>query len=210
MGISERKERAKEDLRNTILKAAREVFLEHGYENTSIRNIAEKIEYSPTTIYLYFKDKDAIFHALHCEGFCALNADMGVLRFVGDPFERLLAMGRIYIDFATRNPELYDLMFTEKAPIDFIEADHKELWDEGKSSFDGLQQTIRECVEKGYFHFADIETVSFVIWSTMHGMCTLNSRSRCGKVISEEKRGNIVELGFGCFTEMLQAMKNRG
>ena len=61
MTITTRKERQKEELKGKILQAAKELFMEKGFEDTSIRNIAEKIEYSPTTIYLYFKDKDDIF-----------------------------------------------------------------------------------------------------------------------------------------------------
>ena len=73
MTISTRKERQKEELRGKILQAAKELFMKKGFEDTSIRNIAEKIEYSPTTIYLYFKDKDDIFCELHKEGFILLN-----------------------------------------------------------------------------------------------------------------------------------------
>ena len=57
MGIKERKAREKEQLRRQILSAARELFVNEGYENVSMRKIANKIEYSPTTIYLHFKDK---------------------------------------------------------------------------------------------------------------------------------------------------------
>jgi AcrR family transcriptional regulator len=67
MTIANRKERQKEELRGKILEAAKALFIERGFEETSIRNIAEKIEYSPTTIYLYFKDKDDIFYSLHQE-----------------------------------------------------------------------------------------------------------------------------------------------
>ena len=56
MGIKERRAREKEQLRRQILSAARELFVNEGYENVSMRKIANKIEYSPTTIYLYFKD----------------------------------------------------------------------------------------------------------------------------------------------------------
>ena len=57
MGVKERRAREKEQLRQQILFAARELFVNEGYENISMRKIASKIEYSPTTIYLYFKDK---------------------------------------------------------------------------------------------------------------------------------------------------------
>lgn len=208
MGINERKEREKEDLRKSILNAAREVFLEKGYESTSIRNIAEKIEYSPTTIYLYYKDKDAILYALHAEGFCLLNGQMAVLAHVSDPFERLIAMGRIYLDFAMKNEELYDLMFIQQAPIDAIEADEK-MWLEGKSAFDGLRLTIEECMQKGYFDFKNAEVASFVIWSTMHGMCALQNRNRCNKVISDDLKDNIIQLGFAQFVEMLNSLRKK-
>ena len=69
MGVTERKERHKEDLKKDILTAAKELFTEKGFEATSIRAIAEKIEYSPATIYLYYKDKNEIVHALHQDGF---------------------------------------------------------------------------------------------------------------------------------------------
>jgi AcrR family transcriptional regulator len=208
MGIQQRKEREKEDLRRSILDAAREVFLEKGYKATSIRNIAEKIEYSPTTIYLYYKDKDAIFHALHSEGFCMMNEKMDVLRFIADPFERLVAMGRIYLDFAMKNQELYDLMFIEKAPIDCIESNH-ETWQEGQNTFGGLVLTVKECIEKGYFPQQDAEVAAFVIWSTVHGMCSLQISNRCTKVISEQHQADIIEKGFESFLLLLGAMRTR-
>ncbi|MFY8045852.1 MAG: TetR/AcrR family transcriptional regulator, partial [Chitinophagaceae bacterium] len=76
MTIAHRKQREKVEMRELILSAARSLFLEKGYYETSIRNIAEKVEYSPGTIYLYFKEKDEIFHSLHEEGFRKLTAVM--------------------------------------------------------------------------------------------------------------------------------------
>ena len=76
MGIVERKEREKEDMRRLILNAARKLFLEQGYEKTSIRNIADAIEYSPATIYLYYKDKNELLFALHEEAFLKLMEEL--------------------------------------------------------------------------------------------------------------------------------------
>lgn len=204
MGISERKERDKEDLRKSILNAAREVFLEKGVELTSIRSIAQKIEYSPTTIYLYFKDKNEIFYALHMDGFNLLNSLMYPLTAVTDPFERLKAMGRIYIHFAEENPDYYDLMFVQKGPMDSLEED--EGWKEGQNAFDGLKITIQECMDKGILQFTNAEVASFVIWSTMHGMCTLHDRGRC-KMLDETIRENIIEASFEEFIRMLEAFR---
>ncbi|MCC6839251.1 MAG: helix-turn-helix transcriptional regulator, partial [Flavobacteriales bacterium] len=55
MNIAARKAQEKEDLKRAILNAARELFLERGYDRTSMRMIAQRIAYSPTTIYIYFK-----------------------------------------------------------------------------------------------------------------------------------------------------------
>ena len=75
MGIKERQERDREAVRRSILDAARELFVAEGFQNVSIRKIAERIEYSPAAIYGYFPSKDDIFFALAEEG----------LRLLGDP-----------------------------------------------------------------------------------------------------------------------------
>ena len=117
MGIKERKEKHKEELKLKILDSAKSLFLKQGYEATSLRKIAEQVEISPTTIYLYYKDKSDIIYALHQEGFKLLGAQFLVLQQVEDPFERLKAMGRIYMSFALENPDFYELMFIMKEPL---------------------------------------------------------------------------------------------
>src|SRR4030088_198010 len=69
MGIKERQERDREAVSRAILDAARELFVAEGFQNVSIRKIAERIEYSPAAIYGYFPSKDDIFFALAEEGF---------------------------------------------------------------------------------------------------------------------------------------------
>ena len=56
MGILERKEKQKLEIRKLILDASMKLFVEEGFDNVTIRRIADLIEYSPTTVYLYFKD----------------------------------------------------------------------------------------------------------------------------------------------------------
>src|SRR4051794_35933768 len=74
MGIKERHDRDREAVRRAILDAARELFVAEGFQNASIRKIAERIEYSPAAIYSYFPGKDEIFFALAEEGFRLLSA----------------------------------------------------------------------------------------------------------------------------------------
>lgn len=202
MGTKDRKQREKEQLKERILKAAREIFFEKGFHNTSIRNIADQIEYSPGTIYLYFKDKDAIFHELHKEGFQLLrNSKMQVLQEIKDPFERLIAMGKGYLDFAQENPDYYDLMFVITNPMEALE--DKECWLEGQSAFDILVSVVDECIKQGRFKGHDAENLAYTVWSTLHGMVTINIRGRC-MVISEEKRDHIASQGFEALIMLLE------
>jgi AcrR family transcriptional regulator len=205
MGIAERKEREKVDLRKSILTAAREVFLEKGFEQTSIRSIAQKIAYSPTTIYLYFKDKDAILYALHSEGFGLLDQQMRVLFNVADPFERMKAMGKVYMKFAAEHSDYYDLMFVQKSPMDSLNG-NQEKWDEGQSAFDGLRITIQQCMDQGLLPFKNAEAGAFLVWSAMHGMCTLYDRGRCD-VLAEDVREKILDMAFEEFVAMMEKFR---
>ena len=62
-GSRDRREGEKHELRQRLLSAAGQEFLEHGYENFSLRRVAEVIGYSATTIYLYFENKDDLLLA---------------------------------------------------------------------------------------------------------------------------------------------------
>ena len=72
MGTKERRDRERRELRKKILAAARELFVEQGYDAVTMRKIAQAIEYSPTAIYLHFKDKMAVMRALCDQDYLAL------------------------------------------------------------------------------------------------------------------------------------------
>ena len=69
MGISRRKEGEKRELRAKIIYATSKILIDQGYERTTIRKVAEAIEYSPRTIYLYYKDKDSLLMEIIEKGF---------------------------------------------------------------------------------------------------------------------------------------------
>ncbi len=181
MAISDRKAKEKEDLKALILSGAKKLFVEKGIEQTTIRNIADAIDYSVGTVYVYFKDKNAIFHALHTQGFTQLGGEFKVLFNVSSPMERLRAMGRVYINFALQNPDMYDLMFNLKAPMEFLNDANEEEWNEGKGTFNVLRTTVEQCMEEGHFKGHHLEPTAFMIWSMVHGMCSLEiSKRSCG------------------------------
>jgi AcrR family transcriptional regulator len=201
MTVASRKQRDKEEMRSLILDAARKIFLEKGYYQASIRNIAEQIEYSPGTIYLYFKEKDEIFHALHEEGFSRLEMQMQPLQHVTEPFERLKAMGRVYMQFALNNKDFYDLMFIMQAPMNH---EKDEKWKMGHGTLNYLKNVLRDCQAAGRFPGKNIEYLSFNVWSTMHGMCALYCRERCQAYHDVNLEPlELMENSFKYFVEML-------
>ena len=116
MGLKERREREKEVVRGKILDAARELFVAEGYEAVTMRKIAQAIEYSPTAIYLHFRDKEAVINAICDTDFLQLATRFRKIAEVADPIARLRASGLAYADFALRHPNHYRLMFMTPAP----------------------------------------------------------------------------------------------
>jgi len=183
LGTEDRKEREKLEMRQLIVKTAMQLFIEKGIENVSIRAIAEKIEYSPGSIYSYFKDKGEIIHAIHTEGFEKLYAMQKTLDDVKDPAEKLRRMGRIYMQFALENKDYYDLMFIAKGVAEKIS--EKQEWDVGQRSFNYLRDNVNDLIEQGYIVNADVDSATFAIWGFVHGMAALIIRGRCAMLPDE-------------------------
>ncbi|KXK21125.1 MAG: TetR/AcrR family transcriptional regulator [Saprospiraceae bacterium] len=212
MGIAERKSKQKEELRQNILDAAKRLFLKEGYHATSIRKIAKEIEFSPTTIYLYYKDKAEIAHALHIEGFKLLGRQFGLLMHIDDPFERIKVMGRIYMQFSLENTDFYELMFVLKEPMDHIkECGMEEGWEEGDQAFNLLMQNVLACQEVGYFKSFDPAKIALIAWSTLHGLCTLNLHGHLAFVKTYKGEFTHIEdlftSTFNTFVTILEQLK---
>jgi AcrR family transcriptional regulator len=176
MGIKERKERQKDEIKNEILKASLKLFHEEGYSNVTMRRIAKKIEYSPTTIYLYFKNKDDIFYELHNLGFKKFAESQQKLTSISDPFERLKQHAHAYIRFAIENPEYYDIMFIMRN-VGLYLKENKD-WNHGERTYTFLRTNIEECMKAGYFHNHSVDVVAFAMWSYVHGIAAIVIRGR--------------------------------
>src|SRR6187549_2813704 len=104
MAHQQRREREKEAVRKKILDAARRLFIDQGYEAVTMRKIAKAIEYSPTAIYLHFRDKKAVMEAICDTDFLKLATRFRRIAEIADPIERLRAAGFAYSDFAMKHP----------------------------------------------------------------------------------------------------------
>lgn len=176
MGIKERREREKAEIREKILDAARELFVSEGYEAVSMRKIADRIEYSPTAIYLHFKDKEAVMRELCDLDFLALAQEFAEIARIADPLERLHATGMAYARFALDHPNHYRLMFMTPHPPPGEDDEH--LIRKGNPEEDAyafLKWTVAEGVDTGRFRpgLDDPELLAQIMWAGMHGVVSL-------------------------------------
>ena len=197
MGIKQRKNREREEMKDLILDAAKRISIEEGFSRVSIRKIAEEIEYSPGTIYLYFKNRDEILFELHNLAFQKFYKEQLKINHIAEPLEKLREHGRVYIRFGLDNPDLYELMFIVQAPGNEIET--SQSWNEGMKTFDFLRSNIQECLDAGYFKGSDVNTLSIAMWSLVHGIVSLYLRKRMAMVPKEF----IKPILFGAYETMI-------
>ena len=197
MGTKERKQRDKKDMTDSVLDAAMKLFLSQGYKNVTLRKIADEIEYSPATIYLYFKDKEEILLALQTRAFEKFYTAQKSVQNIEDPVQRLMAHGEVYIKFAIENPEQYDLMFIMEQPL----IKKPEEWHTGMNSYDLLRQNVKECTDRGLLKFDNYEAASFALWAFVHGIASILIKR--GMMVPDEYKDSMIN---GAFEFLRQSM----
>lgn len=174
MGVKERKARQKKFLRQEILDAASELFVREGYENVSMRRIADKIEYSPTTIYLYFTDKADLLESVCKETFARLVQRLSkIMEQPGDPVERLKRGLIAYIEFGVQNPHHYRATFMMPVPEGLDEAKYQRPDSPGMQAFAFLPRAIADCIKAGKLPDTNVELSSQTVWAGIHGITAL-------------------------------------
>src|SRR6187549_3727768 len=152
MGIKERHSRERENVRAAILTAARDLFLDEGYANVSMRKIAERIEYSPGAIYSYFASKEDIFFALAEEGLqflrthCTQDEESAV---PATPLDQVRAAIWRFYTFSKDQPEYFSLIFVDEA-VPRISRDW-ERFSFVRDLRQGIQAHIQKCIDEGVF-----------------------------------------------------------
>ncbi len=153
------------------MQAAREMFVAEGVERVSMRKIAEKIGYSPTTIYLYFKDKNDLLSQI-CEETFARLADniVAIQRLSDNPIEKLRLGLREYIQFGLKHPEMYTMIFIVPLPV---EAELPFEQSNGSLAFGTMRTVVKECLDVNLLKDNDIEVISQTLWAAIHGLTSL-------------------------------------
>lgn len=182
------------DLRRLILDRTRHLLVTNGYQNLSMRKIARAIGYSPTSIYLHFNNKDALFHALVEEGMEKMHRVLAEVAagHPADAVARLGALCRAYIDFGLQNPEYYEIMF-QLHPEEAARYP-AEKYRRARRNLSLIYEALADGVREGRMDAADAAVATHVIWAALHGTVSLLIARRVDvKIDAPALRNAVVE-----------------
>lgn len=168
-------EAERQQLRTLIIDAARELFVTRGVEAVTMREIAKRIDYSATSIYLHFADKESLLRAICDTDFLALATALKTILNIQEPVERLIALGNGYAQFALSHPNHYRLMFmTPHAPTGPEQSTLLQNNPEQDAYFQ-LKTVVNEIFRIGKFktELTDPDLIAQTIWAGIHGVCSL-------------------------------------
>jgi AcrR family transcriptional regulator len=171
----------REQLRTLIIDAARELFVSRGVDAVTMREIAKRIGYSATSIYMHFADKEALLRAICDTDFLALATSLKNIMQIADPVERMQALGRGYAAFALTHPNHYRLMFmTAHAPINPDVSNLQQNSAEQDAYFQ-LKTVVSAVHAAGFFRdeLQDVDLIAQTIWAGVHGVCSLQISMAC-------------------------------
>ncbi|MDQ0688451.1 AcrR family transcriptional regulator [Streptomyces achromogenes] len=189
MSVQERKERERAARERLIVATARELAERQGWDAVTTRRLAERIEYSQPVLYSHFRGKREIIGAVALEGATELAAALRAATSAAaaeGPHARVTALARGYLDFAARNPAVYDALFQLDGGLAYAQEDTPEPL---KDAFAALLECLGEVAGDGVHPGLFTE----VFWASLHGIATL---TRAGRLPPGET-GQRVELLVG-------------
>jgi len=170
MGISERRQRQKDLVKNDIICSAWQMVMKDGWQALSIRKIAEAIEYSVPVIYDHFENKEAILLEFSKKGFAMLSEKiLEAKNQHSDPAEQIKAMADAYWDFALNNTEHYQLMFG----IGMACCEISKAMPEQEKFRSLVMEPIEALIEKSKRSDLNACLKYHTFWSVMHGLISI-------------------------------------
>lgn len=175
---------AREDLRERIVEAARDIVSEAGLDGLSMRALAERIGFSPGSIYLHFEDKEEILRSVMEEGFRRLgetmDRELAALGPEATALEQYAAAGRGYARFAVEHTGYFRTMFEMPGVANMdgcVEHPGELARRAGRSGPEDAERygvaLVRRAVESGQMNAKDPERAALVGWGVMHGLTSL-------------------------------------
>jgi AcrR family transcriptional regulator len=168
-------EQEKQQMQTSIMDAARELFVNKGVEAVSMREIAKRIGYSATAIYLHFKDKESLLRAICEADFLSLSSALNDIFTIPDSLERMVALGQSYATFALTYPNHYQLMFMTRHPTNHPKNHAIEQNNAEQNAYLQLKTVVAAAHQDGRFreNLTDVNLIAQTIWAAMHGVCAL-------------------------------------
>ncbi len=158
---------ANADLPNRILEEAEKVVVAAGYQGINMRDLAGRVGVSATAIYHYFSSKGELMRTLRLRAVELLNRRIRAINHDLPGPQFLSALGREYLDFADKNPNLYRLVF--EAPLDDESStDHSVFYYTYRAARDALQNMA----EAGKMP-TDPRYGAMMGWTMLHGFSSL-------------------------------------
>jgi len=174
MGIKEKRNKKKEEFRREILNSARDLFIDVGYEKFSMRRLAERIDYSPTTIYLYFKSKDDLLLAICEEVAEQFLTKLSHIRSVqSKPLEALRQAMLYLVEFAFDNPNHYKVFFLTRPNVYGAQEEFMKRESMARNSYFEFRKIVQVCIGAGKLRPMDIDVVTQVLATAPHGLITM-------------------------------------
>ena len=167
-----RRERERVATRQKILSAARRMLVQHGYEGTTMRAIATKIGYTPTAIYHYFKDKDALVAELSAIDSRTFSQALQRTGTAGDPVDRLAKIGAAYVEFGMTHPMQFQFLFMMRRPKGSASS---VPGSPDREAYGFLRQTCADAIATGRLRpeFTDPDELAQMAWGSVHGLVAL-------------------------------------
>ena len=155
---------------HSIVEATRARLATRGYENLSMRDVADQAGITAAAIYRHFPNKDALVDFVVDDSF--REFELQLLRAITPlpvgSFERLAALGSAYIQIATEHEEQFKVLFMR------MRKQTRKLADfPGQCGYQVLRQCVVEAMEVGTVREADPDLVAFFLWSRVHGIAML-------------------------------------
>ena len=170
MGVIEKRAKQKEAFRREILDSAREMFISDGYDGFSMRKLARKIDYSATTIYLYFKNKDDLLFGICEEFFAIFFAELNHIRSVSqDPIEILRQAFLYLMNFGLKHPTQYKLIFFTKS----VYGTREELVEKesmARNTYFVFKEIVQDCVNSGKLQEIEVDVIVDTLGIASHGV----------------------------------------
>jgi AcrR family transcriptional regulator len=193
MSIKDRKERETAQMKDKILDAALKVFAEQGYGKVSMRKIAALIDYSPTTIYRFFKNKEELLQTIASGTFSGLAAKFETVKAQGsaDPLGTLKALVREYAIFCVEHPDMFRL-FSDIASFELEDGImYEHLGGTRYMVYQSWFGCIRQSIRSGFLAMDDEVRIFLYLWDALNGY--IDHRVRYHRVPRKELAQDIVE-----------------